>query len=326
MSSEILTATVEGRIGREISLMQEVLGDHADTGAFLALKDWTRSTLGRIGDLIDEGHICPAAADRQRGGAARALRGGHSLRLGVFPTAGNPLHWGHLLGGLAAMERFRLDKVVYIIAGKDPRKPTLASENIRHRIVNDMLSVFHPLLEYSSLALGTTKPGEVSVFRIFAACDAQPLHVFYLAGSDHAHRFSPRSGCPDTIQRLESGVLRRTGGFDPRMHKLSAVFLDRGDRCDPVESLLDVRRIDHLPARTSSTMIRGALNGQKPLCELMALPFTVYRAIRAHDMYRMAQEDAGHRPPGRDFFRRAADAQDHSGEPGDQGVWSRAPA
>ena len=68
------------------------------------------------------------------------------------------------------------------------------------------------------------------------------------------------------------------------MHKLSAVFLDRGDRCDPVES------------------------GQKPLCQLMALPFTVYRAIRAHDMYRMAQEDAGHRPPGRDFFRRAVDA------------------
>jgi hypothetical protein len=208
------------------------------------------------------------------------------------------------------MERSQLDKVVYVVAGADPRKPALAVEHIRHHIAKDVLKLFHPLFEYSPLALGTTKPGEVNVFRIFAASNAQPLHVFYLAGSDHAHRFAARTGCPDTIQRLETGVRKRINGFNPRTHRLSAVFLDRGDRCAPVESCLDVRWIDHLPVRTSSTMIRGALSGHEPLCELAGLPFTAYCTICAHGMYRMEEEDAGRWPSECDFFR-CAEETDH---------------
>jgi nicotinic acid mononucleotide adenylyltransferase len=285
--------------------MQEILGDHADTDAFIALERWTKSTLERIGELIAQGHIDPAGGERQRVGVPRARLSSHSLRLGVFPTAGNPLHWGHLLGGLAAMERFQLDKVVYIVAGEDPRKPALAAAHIRHNIAKDVLKLFRPLFEYSPLALGTTKPGEVNVFRIFAASDGQPLHVFYLAGSDHAHRFTAGAGCPDTIQRLETGVRKRMKGFNPRTHRLSAVFLDRADRCAPVESFLDVRWIERLPVQTSSTMIRGALSGHAPLCELAALPFTAYCTICAHGTYRMVDEDAHRWPSECDFFRRA---------------------
>jgi nicotinic acid mononucleotide adenylyltransferase len=294
--------------------MQEILGDHADANAFLALEHWTRSTLERIGDLMDQGYIDPARGEGRRLGAEPARLSRHSLRLGVFPTAGNPLHWGHLLGGLAAMERFQLDRVMYVIAGEDPRKAALAHEHIRHRIAQDVLKLFHPLFEYSPLALGTTKPGEVNAFRVFARSDA-PLHMFYLAGSDHARRFTPRTGRPDTIQRLETGVRKRVRGFNPRAHRLSAVFLDRGDRCAPVESFLDVRWIDHLPMRTSSTRIRGALSGHEPLCELLALPFTAYCAICAHGIYRMEEEDAGRWPSECDIFRRAGNTQDYLAAP-----------
>lgn len=149
--------------------MQEILGDKATSDSFLALRQWSQSTLGRIGDLMARGRIDPAAAERQSANAARVRLSSRYVRLGVFPTAGNPLHWGHLLAGLAAIERFRLDKVVYVVAGEDPRKPGLAPEDIRHGIAKNVLGLFYPLLEYSPLALGTTKPGELNAFQFFVA-------------------------------------------------------------------------------------------------------------------------------------------------------------
>jgi nicotinic acid mononucleotide adenylyltransferase len=311
MSREMRTAAIEASICRELSSMQEILGHHADADAFLALQRWTRSTLGNIGNLMASGRIDPTAAERKKGGSMNASPRRRPFRLGVLPTAGNPLHWGHLLAGLAAIERFQLDKVVYLVAGEDPRKPGLAPEDIRHRIAKDVLRLFHPLLEYSPLARGTTEPGELNVFQFFAVHKAWPLHVFYLAGSDHFHRFTSLEGRPDTIQRLETGIRGRIAGFNPRTHRLSAVFLDRGDRCGPVETFLDVRWIDGLPVRASSTTIRGALSGQEPLCELVALPFTAYCAICAQGTYRMQQEDKGRPLSECDFFRAVSDADNH---------------
>jgi hypothetical protein len=77
-------------------------------------------------------------------------------------------------------------------------------------------------------------------------------------------------------------VLRRIHGFNPSLHKLSAVFLDRGDGSESVESILDVRWLAQPPLKTSSTRIRGALGGREPLRELTALPFTAYCAICVH--------------------------------------------
>jgi nicotinic acid mononucleotide adenylyltransferase len=271
---------VEGRIDRELSQMQQTLGANADLDAFADLGRWTHSTLARIGELMARGFINPAGRGHLASGRERLGR--RHLRLGVFPTAGNPLHWGHLLSGLAAMERFQLDKVIYVIAGDDPRKPYLAPAELRHRIAKEVIRLFHPLFDYSPIALGGTAPGEINLFRIMTADGMQPLHAFYLAGSDHFHRYAPQTGEPDTIQKLEEGVRRRVHGFNPRLHRLSAVFLDRGDRSEPVETFLDVRWIAHLPLKTSSTRIRRALEGNEPLHELTALPFTAYCAICEH--------------------------------------------
>ncbi len=276
------TTAVAARIARELSQMQQTLGANADVDAFADLGRWTRSTLARISELMAQGFINPAGARGGRLSAGWERFGRRHLRMGVFPTAGNPLHWGHLLSGLAAMEHFHLDKVIYIIAGDDPRKPYLASANLRHRIAKKVIRLFHPLFDYSPIALGGTAPGEINVFRIMSSNGLQPLHAFYLAGSDHFHRYTPQTGEPDTIQKLEEGVRRRIHGFNPRLHRLSAVFLDRGDRSEAVETFLDIRWIAHLPLKTSSTKIRGALGGSEPLCELTALPFAAYCAICVH--------------------------------------------
>ncbi len=293
-ASEPLTETIAENVERELSGMQETLGPDADPELFVQVRIWALSKLQRIGELAASGLILPSGA------VWPASLSGRPLRMGVFPIAANPLHWAHLLSGLAAMERFCLDKVLFVIAGSDPRKPDLASQVIRHRISGQVLRLFHPLFEYSPIALGSSLPGEANVFRILASYGRRPVHAFYLAGSDHCHRLAPRTGQPDTIVKLEEGVRGASQGFDPRLHSLSVVFLDRGDCGKPVDSFLDVRWIEQLPLNTSSTRIRGALSGKEPLCELAALPFTAYCALCTQGLYQLRRfsEPGSFRFPG----------------------------
>ncbi len=84
------------------------------------------------------------------------------LRIGVYPLAANPLHWGHILVGLTAIASLTLDIVVYLIAGKDSRKPFLLPEQTRHHLGRSVIETFHPLFAYSPLALGTELDGETN--------------------------------------------------------------------------------------------------------------------------------------------------------------------
>jgi hypothetical protein len=280
---EPLTEAIAENVESELSGMQKTLGGSAAPDLFLEVRRWALAKLQRIGELAAAGLILPESA------WSHGLRG-RPLRLGVFPIAANPLHWAHLLSGLAVMEGFRLDKIIFVIAGSDPRKPDLASQILRHRVARQVLRLFHPLLEYSPIALGSSLPGEVNVFRLMASHGSQPLHAFYLAGSDHCHRLTPRSGHPDTIQRLEEAVRNAIHGYDPRIRRLSVVFLDRGVGREPVESFLDVHWVERMPLNTSSTRIRGALSGREALCELAALPFTAYCALCTQAAFQMQEK------------------------------------
>jgi nicotinic acid mononucleotide adenylyltransferase len=290
-AGEPLTEPIAQNIESELSGMQETLGWCLDPDLLLRVRIWALSKLRRIGILAASGLILPSGA----GGPGVSPR---PLRLGVFPISANPLHWAHLLSGLAVMERFCLDKVLFVIAGGDPRKPDLASEALRHRVARQVLRLFHPLFEYSPVARGSSAAGELNLFRIMASQGRHPLHAFYIAGSDHCHRLAPSTGEPDTIRRLEEAVGNATNGFDPRIRRLSVVFLDRGERREPVESFLDIRWIEQLPLSTSSTRIRAALSGREPLCELAALPFTAYCALCTQAASCWAPEGATAGPAG----------------------------
>jgi hypothetical protein len=272
-------------VNHELSSMEKLLHRHADVEAFAAMDRWARSTLGQIGALVSRGVICPSMAEQEDPDSRFRSRTLRPLRLGVFPIAADPLHWLHVLTGLAAMENLRLDKVVYVVAGEDRRKPMLAPEQFRHLIAREVLKLFSPLLEYSAIALGSAADGEENVFRIIASFPGRPLHAFYIAGSDHNQRFVSSSGDPDTIQKLERGAQGRLLGFNPRNHKLSVVFLDRGGHLDSTETFLDVHWVRALPLQTSSTRIRDALAGKGPLLELSFLPYSAFRIISTHGLY-----------------------------------------
>ncbi len=279
-----LVNRVTGNVLAELGRMRTTLGPSARSSDFALLEDTAVTALSRIGRQIVKGRIRPwIAADA---GASTSLLP-RAPRLGIFPTAANPFHWAHLLAGLSVMERFALDKVIYVIAGNDSRKPHLAPEPQRHAMAQEVLELFQPLFAYSPVALGTDSCGEENLFTLLGQAPFQRVHAFYIAGSDHYHRYRPGTRNPDTIERIEQGISIHLHGFDPRRHRVSVVFLQRGAVDRDVVTWLDVRRVGGLPVQASSTEIRDALaegRGSGRVV-LSTLPFAALLSIRRHNLY-----------------------------------------
>jgi nicotinic acid mononucleotide adenylyltransferase len=238
-----------------------------------------------IQDLYEDGDSDPSVAVQTCPGDPPGRPYARRLRVGIYPIAANPLHWGHLLIGLQAIKQLQLDKVVYVISGNDSRKPAMVSADIRHLIARDVLKRFEPLFAYSSLARDNGCDGETNLFRILRLNKEQPMDVFYIAGGDHYRRFHPGTEYPDTIVKLELHMAVRTFSYNPAVHRVKAAFIERGSHAGHVESCLDVEFLQALPFAASSTMIRAALDGTGPRSDLAILPYAAFTDIRALNLY-----------------------------------------
>ena len=214
-------------------------------------------------------------------------------RVGVYPIAADPIHWGHILVGLTAMASMRLDKVVYVIAGIDPRKPEMVQAGIRHRLGRSVIELFSPFLAYSPLALGTDLDGETNFGRLLALNERQKMDAFYLAGADHYRRTNDR-GEPDTIAKLERVVEQHNHRCADR-HKVSVVFVRRAgvpELSSPVATSLRVHVLPPLDLHFSSTAIRRALCDPTRSAALASLPYASLNDIRVHGLYVHGRECA----------------------------------
>jgi nicotinic acid mononucleotide adenylyltransferase len=208
-----------------------------------------------------------------------------TLRIGIYPVAANPFHWAHLLIGLSALVRFRLDKIIYVISGSDPRKPALAAAKIRHLIGEEVIKIFAPFFGYSSIALENNCDGERNLFKIVSLNPDQSIDFFYIVGADHYHRINPKTGEADTLQKLESMIADDNYFFNPALHSISAIFIERGTRDCAVETDIPVAFIPGMPFAASSTMIREAFNGTQPVHTLALLPYTAFAYADAFSLY-----------------------------------------
>jgi nicotinic acid mononucleotide adenylyltransferase len=199
-----------------------------------------------------------------------------SLRIGIYPVAANPFHWAHLLAGLSALVRFKLDKIVYLISGSDPRKPSMISAEIRHFMGKEVLKMFAPLFGYSSIAMGSNDDGETNMFKMLALNPEQKIDAFYIVGADHCHRINPKTGGADTIQKIEGHLARNTGDFNDALHSVSIIFIERGARHHVVETCLPMAFIPEMPFAASSTMIREAFQGKRGIETLSLMPYAAY--------------------------------------------------
>ena len=213
------------------------------------------------------------------------------LRIGVYPLAANPLHWGHILVGLTVMASMKLDKVVFVIAGTDARKPSMLSADTRHRLGRSVIETFYPMLVYSSLALGTDLDGETIFGRLLNLNSRQSMEAFYIAGADH-YRRTNANGEPDTIQKLER-VVEEQEIARRKLHLISVAFLDRAGvkrQRGEVSTSLKVYILPPLSLSFSSTAAREALCKEAFSVPLMSLPYSCLLEIRTGGLY-MGEEE-----------------------------------
>ena len=286
--AEALVSPLGANIDRELLLMKNVLGQEADERDFQAIREQVCPCLESLKEMLLEEQIQPWRQVRlspHEPEPEQPRTNERILRLGFFPTAANPLHWMHLMGGLLAMSHFQLDKVIYVIAGSDCRKTNLLPATIRHMMVARVLRAFSPFFVCTPITVESSLPGEVNVFRLLQLNSGLKIEAFYIAGTDHCRRFDPVTGEPDTLQRLEDGIRSKLYGFDERRRSLSVIFLDRGGPARPADTFLKVQMIDRLPLHMSSTRIRDALSGRGPSRALAGIPFTTFTTIRALRLY-----------------------------------------
>jgi hypothetical protein len=209
-----------------------------------------------------------------------------TLRVGIYALAANPLHWGHLLVGLSALVLLKLDRVVFVIAGTDPRKPSMLPVEVRHRLACSLLDTFEPFLSYSPIALGTDVDGETNLGRLIDLNRSIPVHAFYIAGSDHFRRWDEKGG-PDTIEKLEQ-VARKLPQEGVAHKSVSAVFIDRpgrGAAVGAIDTFLDVHLLPAMPMICSSSAARHALCTGEITEALTSVPYATFAAIRSLKLY-----------------------------------------
>jgi len=274
---------IKRRIQEELLKMADVLGQSIFDHPFIEILNFAEINLLRIRELWQQKKInpnirictCPSY---------REIKADKKIyRIGFYPVAANPFHWAHFLIGLSVMAEFKLDKVIFIIAGFDSRKPALAPAVIRHGMGKEVLKIFAPLFGYSSIAMGSNCDGESNLFRILDLNHDQKIEAFYIAGGDHYHRINPKNNLPDTIQKLENNIITRRGNNS--FNQVNAVFIARGKIVRKVNTFLPVYFLPAMPFEASSTMIREALQTEHKKEVLALLPFTAYELIKKFDLY-----------------------------------------
>ena len=293
-----LTMNVEARSGYNqiIELMRKVLYEDILAMAkvcdlpvtsypFAEIISSFKQLLDQAAYLWDTGEINPwvniltSADDPSASAVCR------TLRIGIYPVAANPFHWAHLLAGLTALVRFKLDKVVYLISGSDPRKPDMLSADIRHCMGREVLKMFTPLFGYSAIAMESNADGETNIFKILALNNKQRIDAYYIVGADHYRRINPKNGSPDTIQKIEDHTARKTCNFNNTLHRVSIIFIERGERKQTVATSLPVAFIPDMPFSASSTIIREAFQGKCGIETLSLMPYRAYRYAVELDLY-----------------------------------------
>ena len=218
--------------------------------------------LARIQQRLDAGEIDPSLDLRVDPSAPPVLPHSRPMKVGIYPVAADPFHWGHLIVALRAVGDLGVDKVVFVLAGDDPRKPTMTPVLERHPMGREVLDGFAPFFGYSPIAVGTQFDGETNIFRILALNPGVPVEAWYMVGDDH-YRLTDKKGNPDTLPKLEANRMKDLG-HDSALHQLKVAFIERERPAEAVPTSLEVRFIEHAGFDASSTAVREGSHGLVP--------------------------------------------------------------
>ena len=278
-SAHPVTMQVKANIVDQVNKMTEELGVDISASPFKDILESSERSLSKIAENLNKRKIDPNIRIRTNADEVAVSPSERMLNIGVYGIAANPIHWGHILAALDAMAECDLDKVVFVVSGKDSRKPVLErTQELRHNATIEVLKLFAPLFEYSSIAKDREGDTETFLFEIFRLNNRQRMKAHYLVGADH-YKYDDAQGNIDTLPKLEHNMQDRALGFDPVIHNISVVFFERGPRGPPVPLAFidpkDVKFLRLVPFEVSSTTIK---EGNYAL-----MPYRVYEIVRDDD-------------------------------------------
>jgi nicotinate-nucleotide adenylyltransferase len=190
-----------------------------------------------------------------------------SERIGLFGGSFDPIHSGHLLIAMAAVEEMRLDKVYFIPAAQSPFKPRdlMASPQQRVRLLRLALAgKSHYEVDCQEVDRGGVSYAIETVsnyVRRFAGAE-----LFFLLGADHLELLPKWRDAHDLAALIEFVVVPRPG--------LAVQSTPTGFR---------IHRLKGFSAAISSSEIRGRVQAGLPIDALV--PREIAEAVREDGLY-----------------------------------------
>jgi len=220
-------------------------------------------------------------------------------RIGVLGGTFDPIHWGHLDVGDAALAELRLTRMFLITSNVPPHRPQPCA-SAYHRFAMVAIAVLdRPDWRAADLELRLDAPSFTSrTLQCFRERGYATSELFFVIGADAFAEIESWRDYPDILDRAHFVVVSRPGfavgdmprrlpGLAPRM---SRAPMDAIGRIDPSIILIDRETAD-----VSSTAIRQRLAAGESIKGLV--PVGVQQHIEQHGLYAPM-------PPG----RRASDA------------------
>lgn len=187
------------------------------------------------------------------------------MRLAIFGGTFDPIHNGHLAVARAAAHDFRLERVLFIPAGRPPHKAAGPRADYEHRYrMVEIACAAEPLFEPSRLEAGERHSYSIDTIERVRAQLAKDDELFFIIGADAFAEIRTWRRWPEVLKAVHFIVVSRPG------HQYD--LPERGS----------IHRLDRLAMPVSSSEIRRRLAaGEQPL----EVPPAVLEYIRSHRLY-----------------------------------------
>lgn len=241
-----LTEQVHSRIREQLHASAEELTHH-DVSFLTNVDIEALSALRNIQARLDRGQIDPSKKfrwdnSRDSGGDDRPIR------VGVYPTVGDPIHYGHFMKMLNAIASQGLDQGAFVLIDS-VRKPNRTLANVRLENARKIAAIAAPFITVSAVALDNHDEGEPALLRLLGLNARRFVDAVYMFGDDHYSELN-KHGNPDTLPALER--LLKDSPIDQAYHKLSALVLQRD-----IINLDELIAREHVPTPIPIAMLPG---------------------------------------------------------------------
>jgi hypothetical protein len=270
-----VTADVLMQVMTELANMLPFLGKASGRRRVGEIQEQTRTLLHQISKLIAAREINPWTRLRLSSAEPPVLPLAGVPRVGIFPIAANPIHWGDLLSGLSAMAAARLDKILFVLAPDSCPPSDLYPEEMRRSAAAEAIALFQPLFALVPAFSGKSPSAPACFFRLLGLNGQQKVEAWYISKDECASRESP-------AQVREALMKERGNGawYSEKLHPASVAVIDANAGGSPVSEGSRMMTVHAVLPGVSSAAVRAALRSPLHRDELAALPACAFRHLR----------------------------------------------